>query len=69
MSLSATEMSDPEQIVQLARKLDSLGLNRGTSGNCSVRSEHGFFITPSGVSVEDLTLEKIVEMDLCGKTL
>ena len=69
MSLSTSQMLGREQIVQLARKLDSLGLNRGTSGNCSVRTERGFFITPSGVSVEDLTLEKIVEMDLCGKTL
>ena len=69
MSLSAVEMSDRGQIVRLALKLDSIGLNRGTSGNCSVRTNRGFLITPSGVSVEDLTFEKIVEMDLYGETL
>ncbi len=69
MSLSASEMSGREQTVKLALKLDRLGLNRGTSGNCSVRTERGFFITPSGVSVEDLALDEIVEMDLYGETL
>jgi ribulose-5-phosphate 4-epimerase/fuculose-1-phosphate aldolase len=41
------------------------GLNRGTSGNCSVRLADGtgFRVTPSGVSVPELNEERMVRMD------
>ena len=58
-----------EQVVYLSRELDRLGLNRGTSGNCSVRSKRGFVVTPSGVNVVDLSADAVVEMDLSGKVL
>ena len=58
-----------ERVVCLSRRLDTLRLNRGTSGNCSIRSERGFLVTPSGVNISDLSAASIVEMDLLGEVL
>jgi L-fuculose-phosphate aldolase len=63
-----------EQLLQISRKLVSLGLNRGTSGNASVRAESatgqaGFLITPSGVSVDMLTPADMVWMDFSGNVI
>ncbi|MFT6395140.1 MAG: L-fuculose-phosphate aldolase, partial [Methylophilaceae bacterium] len=40
------------KLVYTAQKLASLGLNKGASGNCSVRNAGGFLITPSGIDTE-----------------
>ena len=69
MTIATSISSGRKQLVELARKLDSFNLNRGTSGNCSLRTEHGFLITPSGIHVTDLSPDDIVEMDLSGETL
>jgi L-fuculose-phosphate aldolase len=53
-------------IVAAIRRLDALGLNRGSAGNCSVRTSEGFLITPSGVPSESLTEEMLVLMGLEG---
>lgn len=42
------------------------GLNRGASGNLSVRCGDGFLITPSGMSATDQTAEDVVWMDMGG---
>lgn len=55
-----------EQLVKTAQKLVALGLNKGTSGNCSVRHETGFIITPSGVDAEEMTANSMVNMQLDG---
>ncbi len=55
-----------EQLVKTAQKLVTCGLNKGTSGNCSVRDETGFFITPSGVDAEEMTANSMVNMQLDG---
>src|SRR5687768_1884365 len=67
-----------EAVVSAARALHRSGLAEGTSGNISARSGsarsgsarsgsarsgEGFFITPTGVSYEELGAEQIVE---CG---
>jgi len=57
------------ELISCALELDKLGLNRGTSGNVSLRSEQGFFITPSGINPSDLVLDSIVEMDFEGNVL
>jgi L-fuculose-phosphate aldolase len=51
------------------QKLAQLGLNRGTSGNASVRTPNGFLVTPSGMPVEDLTADSMVEVNLSGQTI
>jgi L-fuculose-phosphate aldolase len=60
-----------EQLLAVTHRLSGLGLNRGTSGNASVRSENqagqsGFLITPSGMAVEAMTIADIVWMDFSG---
>ena len=57
------------QVVQIARRLDALGLNRGASGNVSVRNGNAFMVTPSGVPAEELAPEAIVAMDFGGAVL
>lgn len=58
-----------EQIVAACKKLESSGLNRGTSGNVSCRENHHFLITPTGVPVEEITPSKIVAVGFDGKVI
>lgn len=60
-----------EQLLYICQQLASLGLNRGTSGNVSIRVENtlqppGFLITPSGMAVENMTPADMVWMDFSG---
>lgn len=57
------------ELFELSIKLDDIGLNRGTSGNCSVRSQRGYLITPSGIPIGDLKPESMVEMTTDGGNL
>ena len=54
------------ELLKVTQKLAELGLNKGTSGNCSVRSGDGFLVTPSGMSVEDMTPDSMVKMAFDG---
>ncbi len=67
VEIAAIEGKEP--LLELTIELERLGLNRGTSGNCSIRSSKGFFVTPSGIPTADLTADSIVEMDLEGNVL
>jgi len=58
-----------EQMVAAARRLDALGLNRGTSGNIGLRSGDRFLVTPSGVPVDELSPDGMVEMDFSGAVI
>ena len=53
-------------LLKTAQKLSELGLNKGTAGNCSVRFEGGFLVTPSGMAVEDMTPQSMVQMAFDG---
>src|SRR5665647_1149363 len=55
-----------EQLLHITRRLSELDLNRGTSGNVSVRSGDGLLITPSGMAVEAMTPHDMVWMDFDG---
>jgi L-fuculose-phosphate aldolase len=55
-----------EQLLKTSQILAELGLNKGTSGNCSVRYEDGFLVTPSGMAVEDMTSTSMVRMQFDG---
>ena len=60
-------MSDPrDQLIATARAMQPAGLNKGTSGNVSVRSGDGFYITPTGLPYESLTADDIPLMALDG---
>jgi L-fuculose-phosphate aldolase len=56
-----------EQLLQTTRKLTELGLNRGTSGNVSVRDGDGFLVTPTGIAAEAMTVRDLVWMDFDGR--
>jgi L-fuculose-phosphate aldolase len=58
-----TENDARQQLVDAMRTLDARGLNRGTSGNLSVRFGSGMFVTPSGVTPDRLTPELMVFVD------
>lgn len=60
-------MSDlRDQLIASARAMQPAGLNKGTSGNVSVRSGDGFYITPTGSPYESLTADDIPLMALDG---
>lgn len=58
--------SQASTLLETAQQLVAHGLNKGTSGNCSVRAEEGFLITPSGLDVEYMTADSMVRMELDG---
>ena len=62
-------MSDPrEQLIATARAMQPAGLNKGTSGNVSVRSgdAFSFYITPTGLPYDALAVDDIPLMALDG---
>ena len=54
-------------IIETALQLNAIGLNRGTSGNVGARTRGGLLITPTGMAVQALKAEDIVEMKLDGR--
>jgi len=58
-----------EKIVAACRRLETTGLNRGTTGNVSCREADHFLITPTGVPVEELTPSRIVALNFDGKVI
>ena len=54
-------------LVAAARRLSSLGMNTGKSGNLSGRVEGGFVITPSGKSYDSLGGNDMVHIDAHGE--
>lgn len=55
-----------EEMVATCRKMNESGINQGTSGNLSVRTETGFLITPSSLPYDVMEPADIVEMDFDG---
>ncbi len=53
-------------IVETARAMNANGINQGTSGNVSARTEGGFLITPSGIGYDDCTPADVVRMAMDG---
>lgn len=55
-----------QQIIDTCLRMNSLGINQGTSGNVSVRVKdsigEAIAITPSGLDYEDLTPEKLCKI-------
>ena len=53
-------------LVLVMRRMHASGLNRGTSGNASIRVAGGMVVTPSGVPPDDLTAESMVFVNSDG---
>lgn len=54
------------ELIAAARLMAARGLAAGTSGNVSLRTEHGILITPSAVPYDQLTPEMLPLMPLDG---
>ncbi len=61
-------MNSARKIIETARKMNALDINRGTSGNVSARRDdgEGILITPSGVEYDVIEEPDIVAMDWSG---
>ncbi len=57
------------QIIDVCRRMEASGLNRGTSGNVSCRDGDHFLVTPSGVPVEQMTPSGIVAVGFDGHVI
>ena len=55
-----------KSLVEIMRRMHASGLNRGTSGNASLRVEGGMIVTPPGVPPDDLAPEAMVFVDESG---
>lgn len=66
-----TMQNSREQLLTISQQLSVSGLNRGTSGNASIRvsnaaGQAGFLITPTGMAVDKMTPIDMVWMDFSG---
>jgi L-fuculose-phosphate aldolase len=64
--MDTDERNARASVVAAARDLDAQGLNRGTSGNVSVRFRDGLLITPSGLPTARMRPEDIVPLAFDG---
>jgi L-fuculose-phosphate aldolase len=55
-----------QDVIAACLQMNDSGLNQGTSGNISVRTETGFVITASGIPYDRMQEHHIVEMELGG---
>lgn len=55
-----------KKVIATCLKMNEEGINQGTSGNVSVRTDEGFLITASGIPYAKMKPEHVVEMDLDG---
>jgi len=53
-------------LIETCRAMNRLQINKGTSGNVSVRVDDGFLISPTGVAYDRLTPDLIVHMRMDG---
>ena len=58
-----------EALLNSALALQALGLNQGTSGNVSVRQGNRFLITPSGMPIDEMNANSMVEMNMHGEAI
>ena len=54
------------EVIETCLKMNAEGINQGTSGNVSVRSDEGFLISASGIAYGKMKPAHVVEMDLEG---
>lgn len=57
------ELSLRSELIEACRSMNRLGINKGTSGNISVRHGDGFLISPTGIPYDKLLPEHVVAMN------
>jgi L-fuculose-phosphate aldolase len=69
-AMNPDDLALREQALAAVRQLDARGLNRGSTGNLSLRaSGGGFWITPTGMSPEEFGAADMVLLDDAGRVL
>jgi L-fuculose-phosphate aldolase len=63
---TGTEQELRQHMLQALRRLDALGLNRGSTGNLSLRLGDGMLITPTGMGADDLGADDLVWLGFDG---
>jgi L-fuculose-phosphate aldolase len=63
---TASELEKRRSIIDACQRMNTLGINQGTSGNISLRHGAGMLITPTSVPYEEMRPEQIVLMNLDG---
>ncbi|MET1414729.1 class II aldolase/adducin family protein [Roseibium sp. HPY-6] len=66
MRIDFTELEKRQLIIEHCLKMNSSGLNQGTSGNISIRHEDGLLITPSSMPYDQMGADDIVYLDTDG---
>lgn len=64
--MTPQERAIRQSLIDTCRSMNALGINRGTSGNVSLRHGSGLLITPTGIPYDDLQPEQIVQLDWDG---
>ncbi len=64
-----TEQQLRKQLLDTSRRMVELGLNRGSSGNASVRCGDNILITPSALPVAEMTAQDLVLLAADGKVI
>jgi L-fuculose-phosphate aldolase len=64
-----TDASLRNALADAARRTVALGLNHGTTGNLSVRTQDGFLITPTRVPCDAIAPDQLVSLDLDGRVV
>ena len=67
MTNEITEFEKRSSIIEHCRKMNSTGLNQGTSGNISIRHGDGMLISPASRPYETMTPEDIVYVAIGGE--
>lgn len=67
MTDAMTETETRQSIIDHCLKMNSTGLNQGTSGNISARYGNQMLITPSAIPYEEMTPDSICAMTLDGE--
>lgn len=57
------ELALRTELIEACRSMNRLGINKGTSGNISVRHGDGYLISPTGIPYDKLTPEHVVAMN------
>jgi L-fuculose-phosphate aldolase len=64
--MSESQADLAARVLATAREMNASGINRGSAGNVSARSEGGFLITPTGMAYETCTAADMAYMALDG---
>jgi len=64
--LGSDERELRDGLLAALRRLDERGLNRGSTGNLSLRHGNGMLITPTGMGADDLSADDLVWLGFDG---